>query len=332
MEMTNNVKNPPSGFHPHVLGSSVRGSATQIDGLMQERHNSSANALELCLSCTNPWRWPIMQKILPVDSIPMSVSDDVCTYLTSVHMTRDTHPGEFQGECLANPLSWPPVNTYMRGKSHNNAFFKIGLLFKEAPSCMEIYLKWIHQVAIHFHLLSQSQNYYLPYGSLESQTMILTHLPWAKWLLFRRRHFQMHFYEWKLLYFDLNFTEVLPEGPIDNKPALVQVMAWHRTGSKPSPEPISQSSLGHICGTRGRWVNESLLLFNGYMMQDFVPLSISWHYSWWKKIGHLQHSQWKDRSLSLKHFTNVLVIHWLLGVSQQNVGHKKSHDLYFNSC
>ena len=30
-----------------------------IDGLMQERHNSIANALELCLSCTNPsiWYW-----------------------------------------------------------------------------------------------------------------------------------------------------------------------------------------------------------------------------------------------------------------------------------
>ena len=25
-----------------------------IDGLMQERHNSIANALELCLSCINP--------------------------------------------------------------------------------------------------------------------------------------------------------------------------------------------------------------------------------------------------------------------------------------
>ena len=147
---------------------------------MQERHNSSANALELRLSCTNPWRLPIMQKILPVDSIPMSVSDDVCTYLTWVHMTRDTHPGEFQGECLANPLSWPPVNTYMRRKSHNNTFFKIGPLCKEAPSYMEIYLKRIHQIAHHFHLLSQSQNYYLPYGSLESQTMILTHLPLGK--------------------------------------------------------------------------------------------------------------------------------------------------------
>ena len=29
----------------------------------------------------------------------------------------------------------------------------------------------------------------------------------------------------------------VPKGPIDNKPALVQVMAWRRTGDKPLPEP-----------------------------------------------------------------------------------------------
>ena len=28
-----------------------------VDGLVQERHNSIANALELCLSCTNPSIW-----------------------------------------------------------------------------------------------------------------------------------------------------------------------------------------------------------------------------------------------------------------------------------
>ena len=26
--------------------------------------------------------------------------------------------------------------------------------------------------------------------------------------------------------------------PIDNKPELVQVMAWHQTGDKPLPEPM----------------------------------------------------------------------------------------------
>ena len=29
----------------------------------------------------------------------------------------------------------------------------------------------------------------------------------------------------------------VPRGPIDNRPALVQVMAWRRTGDKPLPEP-----------------------------------------------------------------------------------------------
>ena len=31
----------------------------------------------------------------------------------------------------------------------------------------------------------------------------------------------------------------VPKSPIDNKPALVQVMAWRRTGDKPLPEPMT---------------------------------------------------------------------------------------------
>ena len=30
----------------------------------------------------------------------------------------------------------------------------------------------------------------------------------------------------------------IPKGPIDYKSALVQVMAWHRTGEKPLPESM----------------------------------------------------------------------------------------------
>ena len=30
----------------------------------------------------------------------------------------------------------------------------------------------------------------------------------------------------------------VPKGPIDNKSALVQVMAWRGTGDKPFPEPM----------------------------------------------------------------------------------------------
>ena len=31
----------------------------------------------------------------------------------------------------------------------------------------------------------------------------------------------------------------VPKSPIDNKPALVQVMAWRRTGDKPFPGPVT---------------------------------------------------------------------------------------------
>ena len=45
----------------------------------------------------------------------------------------------------------------------------------------------------------------------------------------------------------------VPRSPIDNNSALVQVMAWRRTGDKPFPELM----LTHICGTMGRRVNSS---------------------------------------------------------------------------
>ena len=48
----------------------------------------------------------------------------------------------------------------------------------------------------------------------------------------------------------------VPKDPIDNKWALVQVMAWRRIDDKPLPEPMLISSpRTHLCGTRGRWVN-----------------------------------------------------------------------------
>ena len=47
-------------------------------------------------------------------------------------------------------------------------------------------------------------------------------------------------------------------GPIDNKSALVQVMAWRRPGDKPLSEPMMASLLGHICITRPQWINRFL--------------------------------------------------------------------------
>ena len=45
---------------------------------------------------------------------------------------------------------------------------------------------------------------------------------------------------------------------INNIPALVQIMAWHRPGDKPLSEPMMISLLMHICVTRPQWVNKIL--------------------------------------------------------------------------
>ena len=44
----------------------------------------------------------------------------------------------------------------------------------------------------------------------------------------------------------------VPKGPIDNKSALVQIMAWCQIGDRPLSEPM----LTHTCSTRGRWVKK----------------------------------------------------------------------------
>ena len=40
------------------------------------------------------------------------------------------------------------------------------------------------------------------------------------------------------------------KGPINNIPALVQIMAWRRPGDKPLSEPMVVGLLTHICVTR----------------------------------------------------------------------------------
>ena len=50
--------------------------------------------------------------------------------------------------------------------------------------------------------------------------------------------------------------QFVPKGPINNNPALVQIMAWRRPGGKPLSEPMTVSFLTHICVTRPQWVME----------------------------------------------------------------------------
>ena len=59
--------------------------------------------------------------------------------------------------------------------------------------------------------------------------------------------------------FDWDFTEFVPKGPINNIPALVQIMAWHLPGNKPLSEPMMVSLLMHIFVTQPQWVIHSMV-------------------------------------------------------------------------
>ena len=67
--------------------------------------------------------------------------------------------------------------------------------------------------------------------------------------------FSNAFSSMKIFEFRLQFLKFVPNGPINNSLALVQIMAWRRPGDKPLSEPMLVGSLTHICVTRPQWVN-----------------------------------------------------------------------------
>ena len=56
---------------------------------------------------------------------------------------------------------------------------------------------------------------------------------------------------WISLKIWLNFVSKVP---INNIPAMVQIMVWRRSGDKPLSQPMMISLLTHICVTRPQWV------------------------------------------------------------------------------
>ena len=56
---------------------------------------------------------------------------------------------------------------------------------------------------------------------------------------------------WISIKISLNFV---PRGPINNIPALVQIMAWRWPDNKPLSEPMMVRLLTHICVPRPQWV------------------------------------------------------------------------------
>ena len=80
------------------------------------------------------------------------------------------------------------------------------------------------------------------------------------------RHFADDTFKCILLNENIRITikislKFVPKGPINNIPALVQIMVWRRPGNKPFSEPMMVSLLTHICVTRPQWVNVQPILY-----------------------------------------------------------------------
>ena len=63
-------------------------------------------------------------------------------------------------------------------------------------------------------------------------------------------HFQINFLEWKCMIFIKISLKSVSEGPINNIPASVQMMAWHRPGDEQLSEPMMVRLPTHMCVTR----------------------------------------------------------------------------------
>ena len=66
----------------------------------------------------------------------------------------------------------------------------------------------------------------------------------------------------------------VPKGPINNIPALVQIMAWHQPGDKPLSEPMMVRLPTHICVTRPQRVNTVMAAYDLRAESMYISLSI----------------------------------------------------------
>ena len=81
----------------------------------------------------------------------------------------------------------------------------------------------------------------------------------------------------------------VPKGPVNNIPALVQIMAWRRPGDKSLSEPMMVGLTTHICVTRPQWVKPlvwDLIYWYSIVKHQWRYHWISWKF-WWQYVWHV---------------------------------------------
>ena len=71
----------------------------------------------------------------------------------------------------------------------------------------------------------------------------------------------------------------VPKGPINNIPALIQIMAWRRPGDKPLSEAMMVSLPTHICLTRLQWVKQTMFSRGWEVAEPLVSLLLPGSFS-----------------------------------------------------
>ena len=89
-----------------------------------------------------------------------------------------------------------------------------------------------------------------------------------------------------LIKISLNFV---PNGPMNNNPASVQIMAWRRIGDKPLSEPMIVNLRTHICVTRSQWVKAPCANFSvsDIYIQQLYFLNPFKHVIIWQMLSQL---------------------------------------------
>ena len=107
-------------------------------------------------------------------------------------------------------------------------------------------------------------------GKSKNSLMITTQKWFVLFNTLRPRQNGRHFADdiFKCIFLDENVwipikisLKFVPKGPINNIPALVQIMAWRRPGDKPLSKPMMVSLPTHICVVRPQWIKSMLCLF-----------------------------------------------------------------------
>ena len=103
----------------------------------------------------------------------------------------------------------------------------------------------------------------------------------------------------------------VPKDPINNIPALVQIMAWRRPGDKPLSEAMMVSLvslLTHVCVTRPQWVK----CFGTDLIKKLSPFIATeiWCLQHWGLSKMTEHFQIKFHEWKFNHF--LFLFHWSL--------------------